>query len=149
VIAVGVDGSAGAEPAITWAPDEARLHGDKVLLVPAWQFPAMGMTTYAGDPLPVFGREDIKTLAADVLAAASAYAKRRDPGVEVDSVLVEGHPAGGLIEASRGARLLVVGSRGLGGFKGMLMGLVSSSCVRHARCPVVVVPARNGPSRDG
>jgi nucleotide-binding universal stress UspA family protein len=112
VIAVGVDGSAGAERAITSALHEARLHGDRALLVHAGQFPAMGMTTYAGDPLPVFGRHDIKTLAADVLEAASAHAKGRDPGVEVDSVLVEGHPAGGLIKASRGARLLVVGSRG-------------------------------------
>ena len=148
VIAVGVDGSAGAERAISWALDEARVHGDKILLVHAWQFPAIGITTYAGDTLPVFGRDDIKTLAADVLATASTYAKGCDPGMQVDSVLVEGHPAGGLIEASSGARLLVVGSRGLGGFKGMLMGSVSSSCVHHARCPVVVVPARTEPSRN-
>lgn len=144
-IVVGVDGSTGAGRAVGWALDEARIRGDRVLLVHAWQFPAVGVTTYAGDPLPVFGRDDIEKLAAAVLAEATDAAKAAQPGIDVEARLVEGHPGAVLVEVSADARLLVVGSRGLGGFKGLLMGSVSSSCSHHARCPVVIVP----PARAG
>jgi nucleotide-binding universal stress UspA family protein len=147
VIAVGVDGSAESERAVEWALDEARTHGDTLLLVHAWQFPAVGVTTYAGDPLPVFGHGDIEKLAAGVLADVAQAARERQAGVSVDTRLVEGHPGAALVDASDGARLLVVGSRGLGGFKGMLMGSVSSACAHHARCPVVIVP-RADSTRD-
>jgi nucleotide-binding universal stress UspA family protein len=61
-------------------------------------------------------------------------------GVEVERVVVEGPAGGALVEASRGAELLVVGSRGRGGFKGLLLGSVSQQCAHHAECPVVIVP---------
>lgn len=140
VIVVGVDGSAGSDRAVAWALDEARVHGDRVVLVHSWEFPSFGVTNFAGDPLPVFGHDDIQRLASEVLDAAERDARAKEPTVELSGRLVEGHPASALIDASVGARLLVVGSRGLGGFKGMLMGSVSSSCVHHARCPVVVIP---------
>jgi len=140
VIVVGVDGSSDATRAVGWALDEARRWGDSVLLVYAWQYPAIAVTTYAGDPLPVFGHEEIEKIAAEILAKARDDARAREPSVDVQTRLVEGHPGAVLVDASAGARLLVVGSRGLGGFKGMLMGSVSSSCTHHARCPVVVVP---------
>ncbi len=140
VVVVGIDGSNHAERALDWALVEARVHGDKLLLVHAWQFPAVAMTSFAGDPLPVFGHDDLQKLAVEVLTRAAANARRQEPGVDVDTRLIEGHPGAALVEASKGARLLVVGSRGLGGFTGMLMGSVSSSCAHHAHCPVVVVP---------
>jgi nucleotide-binding universal stress UspA family protein len=144
-IVVGVDDSEDANRAIAWAVAEARLHGDKVVLVHAWQFPAVRVTRYAGDALPVFGREDIEKIAGEVLARAERSAKTVDPTVEVESRLVLGHPGAVLIDASRGARLLVIGSRGLGGFTGMLMGSVSDSCVHHAHCPVMILrPAPGG-----
>jgi len=144
-IVVGVDDSEDADLAIAWAVHEARLHDNKVVLVHAWQFPAVGVTRYAGDPLPVFGREDIERLAGEVLARAERSAKTVDPTIEVESRLVRGHPGAVLIDASKGARLLVVGSRGLGGFKGMFMGSVSASCAHHAHCPVVIMrPAPGG-----
>lgn len=141
-IVVGVDGSPQAEKAIDWALDESRVHGDDVVLVHAWQYPGLALTGYAGATLPVFGAEDIKKLADDLLVACTKSVRKRAPDVAVDSRLVEGHPAAALVEASAGARLLVVGTRGLGGFKGMLMGSVSTACAHHARCPVVVVPER-------
>ncbi len=69
-----------------------------------------------------------------------------DITVKITSRVVEGHPAAVLIEVAAEADLLVVGSRGLGGFRGMLLGSVSAQCVHHARCPVVVVPP---PHPDG
>ena len=140
IVVVGTDGSAGAEHAVGWALEEARAHGDAVLLVHAWQYPAVAVTTYAGEPLPVFGHDDLERLAAEALTKAENAARKREPGVRVDTRLVEAHPVEALLDASRGARLLVVGSRGLGGFKELLLGSVSTACARHARCPVVIVP---------
>jgi nucleotide-binding universal stress UspA family protein len=65
-------------------------------------------------------------------------------GVTATPVLVEGQPADALCAEAEGAELLVVGSRGLGGFHGLLVGSVSQQCVHHAPCPVVVVPHRQG-----
>ena len=141
-IVVGVDGSHQSEKAIDWALEESRAHGDDVILVHAWQSPGLALTGYAGATLPVFGSEDIKKLAEELLATCIKEVRRRAPDVRLDSRLVEGHPAAALVAASEGARLLVVGTRGLGGFKGMLMGSVSTSCAHHAQCPVVIVPDR-------
>lgn len=141
-IVVGVDGSHQAEKAIDWALKESRLHGDDVILVHAWHYPALALTGYAGTTLPVVGAEDIKKLAEEFLATLTEGVMGRAPGVHVDARLVEGHPAAVLVEASESARLLVVGTRGLGGFKGMLMGSVSTACAHHTRCPLVIVPER-------
>ena len=64
------------------------------------------------------------------------------PDAEVEAVLVRGAAAEALIRSTHPPDLLVVGSRGLGGFKGLLLGSVSTHCVQHASCPVVVVPSR-------
>ena len=141
VIIVGIDSSEGSERALRWALVEAAAHGNRVVLLHAWQFPAVGVTSYAGDVLPVFGRSDVERLAAEVLDGAAHLAAELVPDVKVELELVRGHPAAVLIDASRQARLLVIGSRGLGGFKGMLMGSTSSACAHHSRCPVVIVPA--------
>jgi len=138
-IVVGVDRSEGSDRALEWALQEAAVQGDHVLLLHAWQFPAVGVANYAGDTLPVFGRGDLEQLAVDVLDAAMHTAATLAPDVKVELELAKGHPAASLIDASRRARLLVVGSRGHGGFAGMLMGSVSSACAHHAHCPVVIV----------
>ena len=65
-------------------------------------------------------------------------------GVEIERRVVEGAPGAVLVEESRGADLLVVGSRGHGGFAGLLLGSVSQQCAHHAECPVVIVRAPSG-----
>ena len=139
-IVVGVDGSAQSERALTWAVDEATVHGDDLLLVHAWAYPGILTISYGGPTVPVFTRDDIEKLSHDLLERAADQARRRAPGLVVTTRLEQGHPGAALVEAARGARMLVVGSRGLGGFKGLLLGSVSTSCVHHATCPIVIIP---------
>jgi nucleotide-binding universal stress UspA family protein len=73
-----------------------------------------------------------------VLDSAIADAKSQHPNLRVEGRLISGHPAPVLVEASKGADLLVVGSRGHGEFVGMLVGSVSEYCVTNAHCPVLV-----------
>lgn len=148
-IVVGVDGSSHAERAVDWALEESRGHGDDVVLVHAWQYPAVQITAYAGKTLPVFGRDDLKKLANETLVRVADGVRKRAPDVHVDSLLVEGDPAATLVDKSAGARLLVLGTRGLGGFKGMVLGSISSSCARYAHCPVVIVPEASGSRATG
>jgi len=77
-----------------------------------------------------------------VLAGAVERAVGADPGVPIDLVTVCNLPARALLEQGAGADLLVVGARGLGGFRGLLLGSVSQQVVHHATCPVVIVPDR-------
>jgi nucleotide-binding universal stress UspA family protein len=79
-----------------------------------------------------------------LLDGVVSEARKREPKLRIEGELVEARPAHALIDASRDADLLVVGSRGGGGFAGLHIGSVSSQCVHHARCPVVVVPAEAG-----
>jgi nucleotide-binding universal stress UspA family protein len=139
-IVVGVDGSRPSERALTWAVDEARAHGDDLLLVHAWAYPAVLAMSYGGPELPVPCHDEIEQLFEELLEKAADQARGRAPGLVVRTRLVPGHAGAALVEAARGARMLVVGSRGLGGCRGMLLGSVSTSCVHHAACPVVIVP---------
>jgi nucleotide-binding universal stress UspA family protein len=140
VIVVGVDGSPQSWKAVNWALEEAGAHGDDVMLVHAWQFPSILTISYAGPTLPVFTRDDVQRLSHQLLEKTADEARQQSPAVRIRTQLVEGHPATALVEAADGARLLVIGSRGMGGFRGMLMGSVSTACAHHARCPTVIVP---------
>jgi nucleotide-binding universal stress UspA family protein len=139
-IVVGVDGSPQSKGAVTWALEEACVHGDEVVLVHAWEYPAILAISYGGATAPVFTRSEVEDLSHQLLEKAADEARARAPGLTISTCLVPGHPGHVLIDAAKGARLLVVGSRGLGGFKGLLMGSVSTSCAHHACCPVVIVP---------
>jgi nucleotide-binding universal stress UspA family protein len=84
----------------------------------------------------------LEAAARSVLDAAVGDARAQAPELEIVGELVEGRPTAVLLEAARNADLLVVGSRGHGGFAALLLGSISSQCVHHAPCPVVVVPPR-------
>lgn len=136
-IVVGVDGSPGSIAALRWAHAEAGLRGAELEAVSVWQYPMM--TT-----MPVYGAmPDLTDLSKrteehllDVLREAGIGST---PEVPVTISVAEGTAASALTAAAAGAELLVVGSRGHGGFAGLLLGSVSHQCTMHAPCPVVVV----------
>ena len=138
-IVVGIDGSSASKAGLRWALDEARLRGADVHLVHGWHFPAVAVSSYGAAALPVIAPEDLEKVAEEVLKDAVTEAASEAANVEVTASTVRGHPAQVLLAAAKGAALLVVGSRGLGGFAGMLLGSVSSQVIHHATCPVVVI----------
>jgi nucleotide-binding universal stress UspA family protein len=144
-IVVGFDGSEASKVALRWAVDEARLRGTKVVAVRAYENPVMPPVLDPYGAVPAIGPTtgvDSKLMRESVaqgLARAIAEAVPDTGGVEVEPQVVEDHPGFALVDASTGEDLLVVGSRGHGGFTGMLLGSVSQSVVHHARCPVVIV----------
>lgn len=144
-IVVGVDGSEGAAKALRWALGEARLRSASLRIVHAWSVPLVLSIPSAdafGIPEPAESMQQVRAAlhkeADNVLEAALHRIEADD--IEVEAEVVEGKAARVLIEAATDADLLVVGSRGLGGFTGLLLGSVSQQCAHHARCPVVIVP---------
>jgi nucleotide-binding universal stress UspA family protein len=133
-IVVGVDGSVSSRAALTWAVGQARLTGAVVEAVIAWDYPVV-----YGYRVPVIPDVSVEELAQRAVAGAVAEISRSAGDVEIRSRLVEGDAARVLLDASAGAELLVVGSRGHGGFVEALLGSVGQHCVHHARCPVVVI----------
>src|SRR5215472_522961 len=117
-VVVGVDGSPESAMALAWAARYARAMGATIRAVLAWHDPAA---------------------ADEELDKAITATLGDSPALEVERTIAYGHPSQVLIDQSRSADLLVVGSRGHGGFTGMLLGSVSTHCVTHAACPVTVV----------
>jgi len=140
-IVVGVDGSPASKEALAWALAEARLRQATVEVVHVWSFPTVGLTTYGTATLPAIAPADLEHAARETMDAVLARAVDQDHPVPLRTTVEEGHPVDVLLERAKGADLLVVGSRGHGGFAGMLLGSVSSHVVQHAPCPVVVVRA--------
>jgi nucleotide-binding universal stress UspA family protein len=139
VIVVGVDGSPGART-LEWAAAEARLRGSRLRAVHAWHLPAAAYGS--GGFVPPVGinwEDDLEEGARAGLAKALDDAGALLDGIEVERHVDEGSAAGVLTEAAADADLLVVGSRGLGGFKELLLGSVGHQCAQHAPCPVVIV----------
>jgi len=143
-IVVGIDGSGAAEAAVAWALDEAQRRGSRLELVHVWQFPGVAMAAYGHTKVPVVTADDLHKAADQFMTEALAATREQSEGVEVTGTVERGHSADALVAAAKGADLLVVGSRGLGGFAGMLLGSVSSHVVQHATCPVVVVRSLEG-----
>lgn len=139
-IVVGVDGSPASKAALAWAVEQAELTGASVEAVIAWHYPIMvGGMPFA--PIGVVESADFGEFATKVLTDVIGATVDPDGPVKVSSVVREGNAAQVLLEAAKGAELLVVGSRGHGGFTEALLGSVSQACVHHARCPVVVIRA--------
>ncbi len=143
-IAVGVDGSDTSRKALAWAYDEAGHHRASLVVVTTWHPPALPMTPPYGNIPPEDYGDQPRREALALLDKFTSELVPKDPAVDIRTSVEEGkNPARVLIERSREADLLVVGSRGHGGFVGMLLGSVSQHLVAHAECPVVVV---RGPS---
>lgn len=134
MILVGVDGSQPSIEALRWAARQAVLTQDELVAMVSWEWPtSFGWApTFPADFSPASDAERVLQDAVDTV--------RPDfPQLKVRTSVVEGRAAMVLIEASKDADLLVVGSRGHGEFAGMLIGSVSEHCVTNAACPVVVV----------
>lgn len=136
-IVVGVDGSEASIRALEWAIAEARIRDDELEVVHAWQIPIPAMTM-EGAVSPAVN-VDLRAEAEQAVARSVKSAFAGDPDVPV-TISTPNAPAGSaLIDASKGADLLVVASRGHGGFVGLLLGSVGQQCAQHAHCPTVVV----------
>jgi len=139
-IVVGVDGSETSRHALRWAAEEAQSRGAELHVVHAWDVGSLG----AGVGLtpgrrtaaaPEGQREQAEKLLADVIAEELGSR----PPEHIRPSIGRGSAAGVLLEAAKGAQLLVVGSRGLGGFAGLLLGSVSTKMANHSPVPVVIV----------
>ncbi|WP_311765137.1 universal stress protein [Streptomyces zingiberis] len=140
---VGVDGSEPSREALRWAARQAELTGASVDAVMSWEWP--GYATWGG-MLPPAAPTDgaLEEAAQQTLLTAVEETLGKEPPVRVRALTQPGSPVQVLLEAARGASLLVVGSRGLGGFRGALLGSVSQHVTHHAPCSVVVVRAPSG-----
>lgn len=141
-IVVGVDSSESARKALTWAVEEAKLRAAVVEAVHVWELPVFAVTP--------FGSVALGSVPLDTGHFEADAQKRFDDLIDtmddeglpapIERTFVAGHPASKLVEAAEGADLLVVGTRGHGGFSGLLLGSTSQQVSHHAPCPVVIVP---------
>lgn len=141
-VVVGVDGSAAANTAVDFAADEAARIGDELHVVHAWQEPLVWPESAIPD---VKFLQSLEGIHQNVLDESVALAQKNHPELVVRSSLVRGAPQWALLEASRGAALLVVGNHGVHGIKRFLLGSVSHSLVLNIHCPTVVVNAASAP----
>lgn len=131
-VVVGVDGSAGSVRALKWAAEEAKARKTVLKVVFAWSFLDQPEGTFD----PNYGEEQARAKLDELLASHAAELD----GVDVERLVVNDLPASALLDQAKGADALVVGSRGLGGFRGLLLGSVSQQVANHAPCAVVIVP---------
>ncbi len=137
-ILVGVDGSEGSRKALEWAGDVAIQHNCELLVLTSWiptPPPADQLSGTISVSAAATGRDEV----AERLTVMIHEVLGGDPPIRVLPIVQEGNAAKLLIDQSENADLLVVGSRGYGGFIGLLLGSVSQHVAAHARCPVVVV----------
>jgi len=135
VVVVGVDGSDQGRLALTWAAEEATLRAARLRVVHVWSYLAQTGETFD----PTYGEDDAQRLLDETVASL-------EDGVDIELRAVCDLPARGLLESAQDADLLVVGARGMGGFRGLLLGSVSQQVAQHSRCPVVIVPEREDPA---
>jgi nucleotide-binding universal stress UspA family protein len=159
VVAVAIDASEGSSKALAWAAAEARLRGAVLRVIHAWTLPRLSRADYLeasteeGSGLSAWDEEaydeyraqvmsmadDEPGEAEDVVASQIAAVLGPSPDIPLERYVKEGRAAQVILEAAEDADLLVVGSRGRGGFTGLLLGSVSSQVTHHAHCPVTVV----------
>lgn len=134
-VIVGVDGSPQSAHALSWACCRAETCGDTVRAVCAWSLGASGEDWIAQPGVSAEGERRAERMLRETVERV----RSDHPAVNVETAVIEGPPARVLMDMSADADLLVVGSRGRGGFSELLLGSVTQQCVHHARCPVTVV----------
>lgn len=142
-VVVGVDGSAANEPAVAFAFQAAASRGEPLLAVHAWSDVFVPASFVPGPPMyqwPLVEADQHRLMAHWLAGWQEKY-----PTVEVRRVITQGRPAHSLLRAADGAQLLVVGSRGRGGLRGLLLGSTSQALLHHASCPVVIARPETGP----
>lgn len=145
MLVVGVDGSEGGRRALRWALEDVADHGGFVQAVTAWQWETLDASLTA--PHPEAQRERAATMLDQEISDVLVDFRHPPP---VAGEVVEGEPAAVLSQAARDAALLVVGSHGRHRLYQAVMGSVTAACVRHATCPVLVVPVPHEmPSKAG
>ncbi|MER5548897.1 universal stress protein [Streptomyces sp. NPDC002589] len=142
-ITVGLDGSPESRAAAEWAAREAELRGLPVKLVHVWE-PAPAPTVHA----PFLGAEEYQHWSERIPGESAEGLRLRHPGVEVSTEQLSGSPAEALADVAKDAELLALGSRGLGGIAGFLVGSVGLAVVAHAERPVVLVRAGEQPADE-
>jgi nucleotide-binding universal stress UspA family protein len=139
-IVVGVDGSPASLKAVSWAANEAKLRGSDIEILHSWSMP------FVVDPMAMmpmmFPMEEMVADANRIVAAAAAAVVSIDSKIHVATRVERGSASEHLITAGKTADLVVVGSRGHGGFAGLLLGSVAQQVANHTPCPVVIVPAK-------
>ncbi|MFJ8787116.1 universal stress protein [Streptomyces sp. NPDC102476] len=134
-IVVGVDGSEPSKAALQWAVRQAELTGDAVAAVIAWDFPH----NWTGWPPPEDPSFDWEDNARKILTETIDRITGPDHPAAIHTRVVQGHPAGVLLNEAKDAALLVVGNRGHGGFSEALLGSIGQHLTHHATCPVLIV----------
>lgn len=141
-IIVGVDGSEESQHALRWAAGEARMRGDQLVALHAYTSPIAYYPygEFPGGP-DTRVHEELRRQAEQLVADAVADVHQEHDGVHVVKKVVEdGQPARALTQEAGSDDILVVGSRGRGGFAGLMLGSVSQQAAQHAPCPIVVIP---------
>jgi nucleotide-binding universal stress UspA family protein len=144
-IVVGVDGSDGSRRALKFAAEEARLRGLPLHAVMSCHFPQV--IGPPGAAFPVEHVEEVEERARLHLEEILTEELGEHPGITIERSVRSSRAIDLLLEATEGATLLVLGSRGLGGFRGLLLGSVGQQLTTHAPCPVTIVPDPQRASR--
>ena len=139
-VVVGVDGSLGAEHALRFAAQEAKQRGARLRVVTAWHVQVMANGAGFAMVSPIAPAELEEEGAKKVLERSLDRVRDELVGLDVEQVVELGQASQILVEQAEGAELLVVGTRGHGGFAGLLLGSVSQQCAHHAHCPVAIIP---------
>lgn len=133
IIMAGYDGSTSAKKALLWAAQEAELRKSELRVVHSWEYPTLPYGAYPSEG------EDLEASAQEMLDAGVTFITEKFPNLKVTSQLTEGHPVVNLIKLSKSCDMLVVGSRGHGGFSTLVLGSVSSQLAHHCQLPLMII----------
>ena len=137
IVVVAVDGSDASKQAVRWAANTANKRGIPLRLASSYTMPQFLYAEGMVPPQELF--DDLQAESLEKIDEARSIAHEVAPEIKIGHTIAEGSPIDMLLEMSKSATMIVMGSRGLGGLSGMVLGSVSGAVVSHASCPVVVV----------